>query len=398
MLEPTDPGRRVDDTERERAIEVLRRHTGDGRLTLDEFSDRAGEVYAATTLGQLEKVTADLPVLATTTVLPEGRRRRATRFTMSLMGGHKRTGRWRVADRTVAIAVMGGTELDLRNAEFDGDEIHITALAVMGGIDIVVPEGVEVELSGLAIMGGKDSKVRPAPRVPGAPVVRVFALALMGGVTIRNKRERSHKQHHHHDKQLQQREQRQLRRENRRDELTPAQVAALPEGTVTVMFTDIEASTALFERVGDSQARSIISLHNRIIRGEVARLGGTEVKNQGDGFMIVFRSAAAALRAAVAIQTALLDPLPGYPDEVVRVRIGLHAGDLETHEGDMVGLAVTTASRITDEAAGGEILASSIVRDLAGQVGKELDFGDGRIVDLKGMSLPVTVHPVAWRR
>lgn len=397
MLEPTDPGRRVDDTERERAIELLRRHTGDGRLTLDEFSDRAGEVYAAITLGQLEKVTADLPVLATTTVLPERRRRRATRFTMSLMGGHRRTGRWRVAGHTMAIAVMGGTELDLRNAEFDGDEIHITAMAIMGGIDIIVPEGVEVEMTGLAIMGGKDSKVRPGPRVPGAPVVRVLAFALMGGVNVRNKRDRALRDEHRQTKQLE-REQRRLNRETRRDELTPAQVASLPDGTVTVMFTDIEGSTALFERVGDGQARNILSLHNRIVRDEVTRFGGAEVKNQGDGFMVVFRSAAGALRAAAAIQTALVEPLPGYPSEMVRVRIGLHAGDLETHEGDMVGLAVTTASRITDEATGGEILASSIVRDLAGQLGKELEFGEGRAVELKGVSAPVTVHPVAWRR
>ena len=104
------------------------------------------------------------------------------------MGGSQRRGRWRLREKTNAVALMGGCVLDLRNAEVEGSEVVINAIAVMGGIEIIVPEGIEVELGGVAIMGGKDARrLKAVPRLPGSPTVRVRAFALWGGVSVRSK-------------------------------------------------------------------------------------------------------------------------------------------------------------------------------------------------------------------
>ena len=394
---------RISDAEREAVIDVLRHHTGEGRLTLDEFSDRVGEVYAARTAGDLEQVTIDLPEPAAppSSMLPAPppRRRKAVRFTMSIMGGNSRKGRWRVPSRTAAFALMGGMELDLRKAEFEGDEINITAVAVMGGIDIIVPDGVEVELNGLAIMGGKDCRVRPQNLGPAAPLVRVRALAVMGGVTVRTKTPRA-------DRKLLKAARRALDaiETPATGELEPASqparaagaTASVPTGTVTIMFTDIEGSTELFERIGDGAARRVLAEHNRLVRNQVEQCGGHEVKNSGDGFMVVFPSAAKALRCAAALQREFAGFHADEGRVQVRVRIGLHTGDVEAQDGDFVGRAVTMAARIADAADGTEVLVSSLVRELAGSSG-EFAFGDGRAVDLKGLTGQHVVHPLDWK-
>jgi hypothetical protein len=200
MADPPD-GRpvaedRISDAERQRAVELLQRHTGDGRLTLDEFSDRVGGVYAARSRAELEPLFADLPRslepvpagLATTgAAAPDTRRRRVSRWVVAVMSGAKRTGRWRPGDHVTVVAVMGECHLDLCKAEIDGSELTITAVAVMGGIRIDVPEGIEVELAGLPIMGGKNLRLAEVPLVPGAPVIRVRAFPIMGGVEVRSR-------------------------------------------------------------------------------------------------------------------------------------------------------------------------------------------------------------------
>ena len=89
-----------------------------------------------------------------------------------------------------ALAIMGGCVVDLRQAEIEGPVIDISAIAIMGGVEVIVPEGIAVELSGVAIMGGKDCRVKDVTPFPGTPLVRVKAFALWGGVTVRTKRER----------------------------------------------------------------------------------------------------------------------------------------------------------------------------------------------------------------
>ena len=180
---------RVSDVERTRVIDDLRHHCGEGTLTLDEFSDRVGQVYDARTRADLALVTRDLPSVSVPPPL-ESRRKKAVRWTVAVMSGSSRKGRWRPAEHTTAVAVMGGCDLDLRGAEIDGPEVTITAIAVMGRVDIIVPEGIQVEMDGFAFMGSKEARLGHERPIPGAPVVRVRAFALMGGVTVKTRRAR----------------------------------------------------------------------------------------------------------------------------------------------------------------------------------------------------------------
>jgi hypothetical protein len=179
----------VSDAERERVALVLRDAAAEGRLTLEELSDRVAAVYSSRMSTELDVLTRDLPKLATVTALP-GRSSR-THWVVAVMSGAKRKGRWRPGERCVSVAVMGGCKLDLRDAEITGPQLTINAVAVMGGVTIIVPEGIEVDVSGLSVMGGKDVRVAEVPPTPGTPVIRVRALSVMGGVTVRSKPLRS---------------------------------------------------------------------------------------------------------------------------------------------------------------------------------------------------------------
>jgi class 3 adenylate cyclase len=180
---------RVADADRDRTVNLLREHVVDGRLTLDEFSERVGLALEARTQGDLQATLANLPDLS----MPqeETRRRKARRWFIGVMSGSSAKGRWRVSDDTTAVAFMGGCEIDLRHAEIDGPEIVITAVAFMGGIEIIVPEGFDVENRIFAFMGGSDLKLRNVPVIPGSPRIRIRGFAMMGGVDIKSKPTRS---------------------------------------------------------------------------------------------------------------------------------------------------------------------------------------------------------------
>ena len=184
MADDALPEVRASDAERERAANALREHLTEGRLTLDELSERLDRIYAAKTRAELEAVTRDLP----TAPAPARPAKRARRYLVAVMSGIERSRRWRLGPETKVIAVMGGAHLDLRAAEIEGPEASISCLAVMGGIDIVVPEGLEVEVSGFGLMGGVADEVSSGTALPGAPAVHVRAFALMGGVSVRSKR------------------------------------------------------------------------------------------------------------------------------------------------------------------------------------------------------------------
>jgi hypothetical protein len=181
---PGMPAVRASDAERDRAATALRDAAGEGRLTLEELAERLDAAIGATTREELESLTADLPV-STTAAAPAAAR--AHEWVVGILGGGNRKGRWHVARRTTVVNVMGGADLDLRDALVDGAEIEIVVLSLMGGSDIVVPEGVAVDLGGFAVMGGNDLKATgPRPR-RGAPVVRVRAYSVMGGTDVRTK-------------------------------------------------------------------------------------------------------------------------------------------------------------------------------------------------------------------
>jgi hypothetical protein len=179
------PAIRASDAEREHAVELLRRHSVDGRLTLEEFAGRIEQAYQARTREELDELTRDLPEPDTAPGVPARRRLPASRWMVSIMGGTDKRGRWRLGRDANVVCVMGGAKLDLREAELEELDSTMTVVAVMGGAEIIVPEGVHVDLGGFAFMGGKD--FRPGKTVPplSAPSIRIRAYALMGGVEVK---------------------------------------------------------------------------------------------------------------------------------------------------------------------------------------------------------------------
>jgi DNA-binding NarL/FixJ family response regulator len=163
-----------------------------------------------------------------------------------------------------------------------------------------------------------------------------------------------------------------------------------PEGTVTILFTDVERSTELVERLGDERERAVMREHDAIIREAVKRHRGTEVKHLGDGLMAAFSSARRAVRAALAIQEAFAERNRAHPGTTIFVRIGLNTGDVIAEDGDYFGSVVVVARRIAETARGGEVLVSEITRDLIGRSAVALvDRGEFR---LKGLNDPYRLY------
>ena len=209
---------------------------------------------------------------------------------------------------------------------------------------------------------------------------------------------------------------------------------AAPDGTVTIMFSDIEGSTAMADRLGDARFMEVLREHNAIIREQVKSHGGFEVKSEGDGFMVAFQSAGKALACASAIQKALAErnnrvgappgdgggeggAAPGVPNapvraplgggggaegaapgagagEMVHVRMGLHAGEVIKEGEDFFGRNVIMAARVASQANGGEILTSGVVKALLS--GSDVSWGDSRMVELKGLSGEHEIWAVKW--
>lgn len=171
---------------------------------------------------------------------------------------------------------------------------------------------------------------------------------------------------------------------------------AAPDGTVTFLFSDVENSSPLFEKLGDLRAQAILRAHNAIVREEAALRKGFEVKSMGDGFMFAFSSARRALLCAIGIQRALAAYCAQHADEPVRVRIGLHVGETINESADFFGKAVILAARIAALATGGEILVSSTLRELTESAG-DFRFVAGRDVSLKGLSGTNRIYRVIWQ-
>jgi hypothetical protein len=183
---------RVSDADRDRASEVLREAAGQGRISMDELDERLELAYAAKTYADLAAVTRDLPQDAAVQVPAPGavaNRVGGTprhKLSIAILSGARRFGGWVVPRSYTSVAVLGGIELDLREAQFSEAEVTLHAYTVMGGIQITVPEDVDVDVSGIAFMGGFDHNASGSG-VPGAPRVRVLGFALMGGVEVRRK-------------------------------------------------------------------------------------------------------------------------------------------------------------------------------------------------------------------
>ena len=166
-------------------------------------------------------------------------------------------------------------------------------------------------------------------------------------------------------------------------------------GTVTVLFADVEGSTALLERLGQERWLRGLSEYETLLSASIGEHGGTLVKALGDGHLVAFPSARAGLRCAIDVQRAL--PLEGAPG--LRVRMGMHTGEPAVREDDLHGRTVVKAARIADLARGGEIFVSSVVRELAEadeDLGEELWFDDAREVELRGLRGRHIVMAARW--
>jgi len=167
-------------------------------------------------------------------------------------------------------------------------------------------------------------------------------------------------------------------------------------GTLTIVFCDIEDSTRRAVEFGDTRWMEVLEVHNAIVRRQTIRHRGTEIKAQGDGFMLSFPSARSALEAMIAVQRALAAWAGSRPADAVRVRVGVHTGEvIRREDGDLFGRHVILAARIAGAAYGGEILVSSLVRELVEPRGV-LHFGEPRTIALKGLDGPHVVHRVEW--
>jgi len=185
MTEPDD-SLRVSDAERDAVLRTLGDHAAVGRLTLDELEERSGRALAAKTRGDLATLTSDLPREAgqASELSPVPSRKKPVRWMVAIMGGSHRRGRFRTVGSINAVAVMGGDEIDLRDAEIEGGELTLNLFALMGGSNVYVPDSVEVEVGGFSIMGGHEEVGSERPSRPGAPLIRIRVYALMGGATI----------------------------------------------------------------------------------------------------------------------------------------------------------------------------------------------------------------------
>jgi class 3 adenylate cyclase len=474
-----DPGQlRVSDAERQAVVDRLSKATGEGLITLDEFADHAAAAYAALTRSELDDVTRDLrlpvvvnpyahlpapppmptaqpapaapPVAVPVEVLPK------RKWMVAILSGEERKGRWRANRRIGAFAMMGGVDIDLREALLEGPEVEITAWAIMGGVN-VVPEGIYVESTGFLLMGGKSNRVKDVEPMPGAPVIRVKCYGMWGGVDIQSKPSRQEIA----ERRRQQKAERSAAREERRDRQrqrhggpgfvpppvppvppipplgthrlrhlpppppapawawpgqgapqhepsvqepappdvpTPDPVAAVAAagGLVTVVSTDIVGSTRMADTLGDQRWREVLAEHNRVLRDHLGRHAGTEVKLTGDGFLLTFPSARGAVRFGIDVQGALADARAAQPEVPIEVRIGVHAGEVERDGNDVVGRNVNLACRLCDAAAPGEVLVSSVVVALADS-SSDIAFGDGRELHLAGIDRAVWAHPARGR-
>jgi hypothetical protein len=187
---------RASDADRERVAEKLREAAGDGRLTMDELDERLDAVYAAKTYAELVPITHDLPdtgagYVPAPSQSPSGDVRQyggdgTSHTAIAILGGFSRKGDWVVPKTFNAFMLMGGGEIDMREARFSEPEVSIHVVAIMGGCEITVPDDATVHVTGVGIMGAFEHSVAGSGS-PGGPVINVSGVALMGGVEVKRK-------------------------------------------------------------------------------------------------------------------------------------------------------------------------------------------------------------------
>jgi class 3 adenylate cyclase len=171
----------------------------------------------------------------------------------------------------------------------------------------------------------------------------------------------------------------------------PAPVGALAgDGSVTIMFTDIEGSTALMESLGEQAWLELLDWHDGVVRQQMTVFGGSVVKGQGDGFMLAFPATGSAAGCAAAIQRALS---VGWRGVRVPVRMGMNCGNAKAEGGDFFGRTVVVAARLANAADGGEILVSQAVQE---SLGGAFHLDEARSLTLKGLAGQHAAFPIIW--
>ncbi len=183
---------RVSDADRDAVIERLRTASGEGRITLVEFEERTELALAAKFPSELAELTTDLPEASTRTPAVSRAQnvtaepvRKQRRWLFQMMSGGTVSGGWQPGDRTISLTVMGGQTIDCR--DLDVDVIDIVAWTVMGGTEVIVPEGARVDFGGFMLMGGADDTTVPGT---GRPHIRVRGYGTMGAIEVRHAKRR----------------------------------------------------------------------------------------------------------------------------------------------------------------------------------------------------------------
>ena len=204
--DPQLPELRASDAEREQAAEVLRVAAAEGRLDVEELEERLGSAYSVRTRNELERLTADVsperlgqgrPIAlpgksSSGLTVKEGPG--GSRWVIAVMGGHDKSGRWRVAPICTVLSIMGGSTIDLNDAELADRETQLNVYSLMGGNEVRVPHGVNVQVSEFALMGGNDVQIGDEVTPAGGPTIHIRMVAVMGGSSLRRGRKLSRKE------------------------------------------------------------------------------------------------------------------------------------------------------------------------------------------------------------
>ena len=161
-----------------------------------------------------------------------------------------------------------------------------------------------------------------------------------------------------------------------------------------IVFTDMQGSTELFQRLGDAPARAIMREHDAIVRGCLDRHNGNQLKHTGDGVMAQFASVTEAVDCAIAMQREIAQHNARTPERAIAVRIGINAGEPIAEDGQLFGTSVNQTARICAQARGGQILVADVIRSLSG--GKEIRFVDRGWVSLRGLSERCHLYEIPW--
>jgi hypothetical protein len=179
---PTASTLRASDADRDRAVDALASAAAEGRLTLEEYSERSGTALVARTLGELATLTADVP--APSAALARGETPAPAQIS-TVLGNESRKGPWVIPPHLTVRSVLGDCHLEMQHAVIRQHLTTIDATARFGSVTIFVPDGIEVRISGRAVLGARSSQLRGEPR-PGAPVLEIRCDVVCGAVTVRS--------------------------------------------------------------------------------------------------------------------------------------------------------------------------------------------------------------------